>query len=368
LLFRELGQKGLVWHDRTVQAFFAAYWAMKFGAEQDRQLMKSWVVDAVGAPLGGFDDFWTFAVQMPDVHVEKSRWLTVFAPCYASPQWLQGAAEWVQWCRRMIYYSFASMQARSPETIAQWRASFEALANGTTKQKRIHREIEDGFRDIPAGICPFGGDSLEREQGEARRVSAFRMHQWPVTNEVYEEFDPAHWKQRWRNARNDAEHPLAKKRGRSGEDRCPVVNVSWYDAWCFAVWCGHRLPTELEWEHACRAGSESAWYFGNEEDELKNHAWCSEAWKGGSTHPVGGLLPNGNGLYDMHGNVWEWCVDPREPWASHRVLRGGSWFLRGEYCRCAYRLTYNPDFRSQYYGFRLAAIPDGAKLVQQRHA
>jgi formylglycine-generating enzyme required for sulfatase activity len=369
LLFRELGQRGVVWHDRTVQAFFAAYWGMRYGDAEDRGRLQSWIVDAKGERLTGFDEFWVFAAELPDALVDRERWLEVFTPCYAPPQQVKGPDEWVQWHRRMIYHSFARMRERSPGTITGWRASFVALARGTRKQRRIYREIEEGFRPIPAGICPFGADPLDDQEGTRREVGAFRLHQWKVTNEMYEEFDPAHRADRW-----DGRHPLARSSlidricfhlpliralvisSDQNDDRCPVVNVTWYDAWCFAAWCGHRLPTELEWEHACRAGSLDAWCFGNDEQELARYAWYYQNCEC-HTYPVGELAANGNGLYDMHGNVWEWCQDRWDSAASDRVLRGGSWVTYGGGCGSAYRLGHGLDFRSRGVGFRLAAVP-----------
>jgi formylglycine-generating enzyme required for sulfatase activity len=353
LLFRELGQRGLVWHDRTVQAFFAAYWAMKFSSAADRQLLQRWVVDTEGEGLPGFgfNDFWMFAAELPDALVDRARWLAVFEPCFTPPQQVQGSHDWVQWHRRMIYHSFARMQARSPDAIVGWRDSFLALARGTAKQRRIHQEIEGGFRPIPEGIYPYGADPLGGEEGIGREVGGFRLHHWPVTNAMYEEFDPRHRAQRW-----PGKHPLVKKR-KQGDDRCPVVDVTWYDAWCFAAWCGHRLPTELEWEHACRAGSAGSWCFGNEEAELVKYAWYGSDLESGSTHPVGELQANAFGLFDMHGNVWEWCTDRWVPGASACVRRGGSWYAHGRNCRSASRYTRAPGSRNQACGFRLAAVP-----------
>lgn len=356
LIFRELDDKRLHWHDRTVQAFFAAYWAMTFGTAKDRNDMQRWIVDSNGKALDAFDDFWTFAAELPDALVEKERWLEVFSASYVAPQKLQGNDYPVQWHRRMIYHTFRRMQARSQETIGGWQQSFLALKKGAPDQVRIFNEIEDGFRDIPAGACHYGADPLDHQPGMERYVAPFRMHQWPVTNEMYERFDPSHRQDRWLGT-----HPLAGKRGKEGEDHCPVVHVTFFDAWCFAAWCGHRLPTELEWEHACRAGSKDAWYFGNEETDLEKYAWYAKNSQR-STHPVGLKEMNGNELYDMHGNVWEWCEDRYAPGASPRLLRGGSWILNGRVCRSAFRLRGVPDYRYPFYGFRLAAVPDvGAK-------
>jgi formylglycine-generating enzyme required for sulfatase activity len=157
-------------------------------------------------------------------------------------------------------------------------------------------------------------------------------------------------------------------------DDHPVVNVCWNDATAFSDWLSreegqkYRLPTEAEWEYACRAGTTTRYSFGDNERSLGRYAWYA-ANSNGQTHPVGEKNPNAFGLYDMHGNVWEWCsdgyetdsykqspvADPRGPGqAAHRVVRGGSWGLGPKYVRSAFRLGESPGYRSISLGFRLA--------------
>jgi formylglycine-generating enzyme required for sulfatase activity len=135
-----------------------------------------------------------------------------------------------------------------------------------------------------------------------------------------------------------------------------------------------RLPTEAEWEYAARAGSTTEFCFGDDEKQLGDYAWFGEN-SGGTTHPVGQKKPNDFGLFDMHGNVWEWCsdwysdsyyeeckrqgtvVDPSGPRAgSFRVLRGGGWSYVAVYCRSANRYGDSPGFRDDDLGFRLVRI------------
>jgi formylglycine-generating enzyme required for sulfatase activity/predicted Ser/Thr protein kinase len=160
-------------------------------------------------------------------------------------------------------------------------------------------------------------------------------------------------------------------------DDCPVESVSWNDIQEFIKKLNqktgkkYRLPTEAEWEYAARggsAGSPTRYSGSNNIDEV---AWYSSN-SGSKTHPVGRKKPNELGLYDMSGNVWEWCSDwygsdyyknspqtnPQGPSSgSYRVLRGGSWYSRAQNCRVSDRYSYTPDSRNGISGFRLALAP-----------
>jgi formylglycine-generating enzyme required for sulfatase activity len=160
-------------------------------------------------------------------------------------------------------------------------------------------------------------------------------------------------------------------------DDCPVEQVSWNDVQDFIRKLNQqegtdkfRLPTEAEWEYAARSGGKQEEYAGtSSESNLGDYAWYY-ANSGGKTHPVGQKRPNGLGLYDMSGNVWQWCqdwygnypsgsvTDPTGPSSgSGRVNRGGSWILVAYGCRSAYRFSSTPGSRNFFMGFRLARTP-----------
>jgi len=202
------------------------------------------------------------------------------------------------------------------------------------------------FVKIPAGTFLMGSPASEvgrfPEEGLVHRVHvpAFRMSAYPIT---------------------EAQFGRAKS-------SLPVTRVSWHDARAFCERIDGRLPTEAEWEYACRAGTTTRFYAGGNEADLDRAGWY-DANSGGRVHPVGQKKPNVFGLYDMHGNVWEWCEDdwhgnykcaPTDgnawidnPRGGARAVRGGSWFFDPPYCRSACRLGFDPDYRNDGIGFRV---------------
>lgn len=154
--------------------------------------------------------------------------------------------------------------------------------------------------------------------------------------------------------------PWAGKRHVIEGNNYPAVYVSWDDAVEFCERLStngkiYRLPTEAEWEFACRGGSSTNFHFGDDESELGDYAWFYGNCKDEEyAHPVAKKLPNKYGLYDMHGNVWEWCQDFYDD-STYRVIRGGSWRSYGSSGRSGYRSYYYPDRTDYYTGFRVVA-------------
>ena len=225
---------------------------------------------------------------------------------------------------------------------------------------------------IPGGSFTMGSPESEEDSENERplhevQVSDFYLGRYPVTNEEYGRFlqknpevkEPRHWSDL--NYWADRRFNLLRQ---------PVVGVSWGDAQAYCQWAGLRLPTEMEWEYATRAGSVTRWSFGDDEKLLGDYVW----FYGNSehlTHPVGEKEPNPFGLYDMHGNVLEWVEDdwhenyqgaPSDgrawidiPRGFARVLRGGSWnYANTDLFRCAFRNLSAPTYWCNYIGFRCA--------------
>ena len=157
---------------------------------------------------------------------------------------------------------------------------------------------------------------------------------------------------------------LRVRQGVQEGDDYPATYVSWKDADAF---CGkisekegktYRLPTEAEWEYACLAGAATKYHFGDDPTELGKYAWFKQnAWDVNEkyAHQVAQKLPNKFGLYDMHGNVWEWCSDSYNKNQGYCALRGGSWSDISGDCSAWCRIYYSPELRFNYIGFRLAS-------------
>jgi len=211
---------------------------------------------------------------------------------------------------------------------------------------------------IPAGEFMMGSDSGEKNEHPQHKVflDTYYIDKYEVTFTQYDKF---------------CEATKRKKPSDNGWGRgnMPVINVNWNDANDYAEWAGKRLPTEAEWEKACKAGANTKYCFGNNASELAYYAWYDRNSRG-IIHPVGQNKPNNRGIYDMHGNVWEWCADwydenyyrnsntinPQGPAiSSDRVLRGGGWNNYDFYCRSAYRDGYNAVNWHNDIGFRCAS-------------
>jgi len=220
---------------------------------------------------------------------------------------------------------------------------------------------------IPKGSFNMGSDTGESNEKPVHKVTIgydYAMSQYEVTFDDYDRFCEA------------TGHAKPKDEG-WGRGQRPVINVNWNDAKAYTQWLAeqtgksYRLPSEAEWEYACRAGATTAYSFGDDASQLGTYAWYDKN-SGGKTHPVGEKKPNAFGLYDMHGNVWEWCEDlwhsdykgaPTDgsAWISGGTLdahplRGGSWYSNDDGLRCAFRDWGYTAFGDNDRGLRLSRM------------
>jgi formylglycine-generating enzyme required for sulfatase activity len=268
-------------------------------------------------------------------------------------------------CRELARAAHPELSALAREVLQRAGIKVERPAievAGAPLELRVDPRTGIAFVSIPAGEFDMGAAKSEyKNELPVHRVrisKPFLLGKYPVTNREY---------QRFLEAYSSIKPPEYWSNSQFNDPQQPVVGVSWEDAQAFCQWAGCRLPTEAEWEYACRAGSQKNYCFGDAESELKQYAWYVKN-SGGKTQPVGQKKPNQWGLYDVHGNVWEWCqdwfasgyykqspkVDPGGPdKGASRVLRGGSWGSdRPSNLRSACRYYSTPDSRGDLIGFR----------------
>lgn len=260
------------------------------------------------------------------------------------------------------------------------------------------------FTTIPTSVIPAGNFTMGSLLTEVNRnsdetqysvtLNAFRMSKYEITNAQYAEFlnaksigsdglyaAGAYPTQSLISANstmgltysNSQYVPVA------GYENAPVINVTWYGAIEYATYIGGTLPTEAQWEYACRAGTTTPFNTGNFLTNLQANYYWAYPYNGGTntvtvypgkTQTVGTYGANAYGLFDMHGNVWEWCADwygiyptsaQNDPTGattgSERVIRGGSWFSSAQDCRSADRLKGYPNFSNRDIGFRVVLVP-----------
>ena len=261
-----------------------------------------------------------------------------------------------------VLIGFLSFYNYKPSTV---EASAEVLVEEDTMPIKIE------WVDIPEGTFTMGSpesevDRMEDEVQHQVTLSAFKMSKNEITFAQYDLFCE----------KTGREKPSDEGFGRG--DR-PVINVTWDEATAFATWMGCRLPTEAEWEYACRAGSTALFNTGSNLTTYQaNYNWRAydnnpsepKPEMPPMTMPVGSYPANAWGLHDMHGNVWEWCSDwigvyssstqtnPNGPSSgSSRCLRGGSWMDGTQSCRSAHRNGDEPNYGGYEIGFRLVVAP-----------
>ena len=243
------------------------------------------------------------------------------------------------------------------------------LSNIDQSEKIQHKitKQEMEFTYISPGSIKIGSPENEtgREQYESQHMvtltQGFYMQKTPVTQ--------TQWKTVM--GRNPSSH--------KGDGDRPVEQVSWYDVQDFIKRLNDRegrtifsFPTEAQWEYACRAGTQTKYYTGNTQADLDWAGWYKEN-SNGTTHPVAQKVSNGFGLYDMHGNVFEWVEDHwhdsyqdapvdgsawiDNPGSSYRIIRGGCWAFPARDCRAAFRGGFMIGNRSSFVGFRIVLLP-----------
>lgn len=235
----------------------------------------------------------------------------------------------------------------------------------------LGNHIELSFQLIPAGSFRMGSRGYYHDEEPCHLVQItrpFYLGTFPVTQQQFAKWKPEH------------------ENGFPSNPLHPAENIDWHESTQYCSWltanCGNQLPagyeaglpTEAQWEYACRAGTETEYYTGDGEAALVE-AGCYKGNSRSQTHAVGQFSANDLGLCDMHGNVDEWCADAYDAHTykkrlnglcdpfmdgkqdADRVIRGGSWDYLPKHCRSAYRYRWRPDQRNRYLGFRVCLFP-----------
>jgi len=225
----------------------------------------------------------------------------------------------------------------------------------------LENSIGIELKRLPPGSFLRGsnnGDPDEMPVHEVRITKPFHLGVHEVTNAQWQKIMgrvPSAWR--------GNEHPVEQVSWDDAVEFCRVLSAVPAERAAGRI---YRLPTEAEWEYACRAGTGSDFAFGDDRSLLADHGWFSGN-SGARTQPVGRKKPNAWGLHDMHGNVWEWCADGYGPYSSGvvtdptgwatapvKVVRGGNWGYMFRECRSAKRRSIDPGHRDHYHGFRVA--------------
>ena len=295
---------------------------------------------------------------------------------------------------------FTSNMIQLPFNTTIYVRAYATYESGTTYGTQLSfttsSNLTIDYVSIPAGTFTMGSPTTEvnHSSDETQRqvtLSAFKMSKYEITNAQFATFlnakkvgsnalytsgsyptqillkpssVPYSGNYDWGlNYLGDGWYPVA------GYEKYPAIYITWYGAAEFAKYVGGRLPTEAEWEYACRAGTTTAFNTGtclSNTDAI--YLWNFPYGSCGNTvntpllksKPVGSYSPNAWGLYDMHGNVCEWCSDLSSGGGASgifNIIRGGGWWSRAYQCRSAYRMSSNADGSCEYFGFRVASNP-----------
>ena len=323
---------------------------------------------------------------------------------------------------------FDSPRIEGKVLVVQWkqenrafRASYQGPPSGLALVERFEGEATFLARDVVDSLgmnlllIPRGKFVMGAPKNEENRLDEESPHEVEITRPFYmgkHEVTVGQFKAFVKDAKYATDAEKDGKGGRAFDgkefvqkpeftwknlhitqaDDHPVVVVTWNDAVAFCAWLSkkegktYRLPTEAEWEYACRAGTNTRFNNGDKDDDLKAAGNIADAslkkkwidafwamnWDDGHpfTAPIGRFKPNAFGLHDMHGNVWEWCSDwygedyygkspkqdPQGPVnGKERVSRGGAWSTQPKFCRSAFRDWHEPGYRSDCVGFRVVA-------------
>lgn len=421
-IFDSMPKRGPIrWYDASLEVYFAALWVSRYCLSADVPILRCCLVDPWDGQTKAFEEIWRFACEMPKEvitqfpgvrlvsHINEESWARAMSPLFEHAPAFRSTEMMYLAIMNIEHWSFID---HGTLMIRAWQSEYSKIKNDPTHPRYdVARDIEEGFRRCPKdpaedGIPFWMGSPAESDprthDDESPQVSItvtpFLLNRTTITNVAYELFDSSHRSRRWKdfeeaNIRPDENdsfqfrfchfpngtHPILD------DSKFPVVNVTWFDAYCYSIWTESRLPTEAEWEFASRSGNQNT----QTNHSLLCHSRCNHMgalqdprdsprfWGHTLASTDDRYGENGWGLLQMLGNIWEFCADGYAysayvKWLSaakgrmlsdpkvarlerrYRVVRGGSWIDGSRCSRDAERDKVLPDHKGLQHGFRVA--------------
>ncbi|MBU6172203.1 MAG: formylglycine-generating enzyme family protein [Planctomycetes bacterium] len=375
-LFNQFDSK-VIWRDNTLRDFFAALWMVRYSNEAELKQLIETIPERPREPDN--NEVWEFIASMPvsamvagPKNERSKRWLHLAEAVFKQPEKHPRPTQlmWYAWPR------LAELTAKNPEINVpaevpsraqdireRFLAEFATLRKSPESAQIMAQDLSFvPIEPLDNGSWNVAVGHPNRKDNQPRRIELqgpYSVSKFPITRRLYKLFDCNHEV----HYRKDFEEYCR-------EQRCPVIQVNWYDAKMFAIWSESRLLTEWEWEYACRANRSAKDHQKEEpehwrEDPIDDEALKKLAWfnlnSQNHTWPVGAKTDsthtNDFELVDMLGNVWEWTGSQYEEGNVSRVLRGGSFNYRGRYASASYRSHCVPTYTHFGIGFRVARAP-----------
>ena len=382
--FYEALDSKVIWRNKTLRDFFAALWMVRYSSEAELEEFASRIpkrflytdIDSIH-PEG--QETWSFLSSMPSRALlgsttgrKHSRWLRIIQRAFQQPERDPRPTEimWYAWKRLSALIeedkdgkAYRDVNPTPVSIRNNFLSEFDHVA-GSGNGKAIAEEdlIFETIKPLDDGSWEVAVGHPDEKSNQPRTVTldgTYLVCKYPVTRRIYKLFDPNH------EIVFHSNFSMFSK-----EDRCPVINITWYDAKMFSIWSQSRLLSEWEWEYACRGNHDAEahrksthWHSDPKNDtEREKVAWISSNSQD-RTWPVDAKQDeshtNAFGLVDMLGNVWEWTESTYEAGKVSRVLRGGSFNFIGRYASASFRIHFDPSLTNFNYGFRVARAREG---------
>jgi len=347
----------IFWRDQTLQDMFAALWMTRWATAEDRQKLRSRLFVRWDKQTHDYEDMWRLATEMPGT--TNGRNDQVYIDTMSVLYEPSTAEQPITPSTEMIWRSWQVLEQlgeNGQKVLDDFRNDYHACRDGlrTAEAQRVALDFESWFEDIDPTAAGWSKREVDDNDKPLPIVDhRYRMAKYTVTNELFSLFDG-----RLSDRYKAYGHPLHVDDASQCyviRPRVPVVAIDWYDAWCFAHWTGGSLPTDTEWEYACRAGTRTAFAVGNGTELTSDDARSELEWDAMATD-VDAFAGNAWGLFQMHGNVWEWCDDWYNADQSSRCLRGGSFGFNPQNCRSAFRSRSSPSYANRNSGVRVSRV------------